>query len=415
MAPSHKLLSTCLLVAVLVLGLTGIGAAQSQVTLTVNVVDQNGDPVSGVDVSATWANGTGGPVNETTRSNGQALVDVPEGADVTLRIHDDNYVRNEPYVVEDASTRNVEVQVSESVVPTVNVRDSDGEPISNARVRLYRSGTFVTDQRTGDDGSVTTRPVEAGDYRVYVSKSGYVRNRNDVTFTSDGETTVRLSEGSVLVSFSVVDDHFDDPKPVRNASITVDSVGTVQTLSGGEATVSVPVNDQYTVAVTKDGYETERQTLVIRESDQSVDVAIQRTPRIDLEPGNRRVVVGETVRLTVTDEYGDPVQNATVSRNGESVGQTDASGVVTAEVPTAGQVNFTATSDSLSATAAVEGIDPDATDTPTETGTATATPTEVQTTAEEDVELPISVDGPGFTVLPALVGVLLAVLLARRQ
>lgn len=414
MAHSRKLLVTCLLAGAVLLALTGIGAAQSQVTLTVTVVDQNGDPVSGVDVSATWDDGDGGPVNETTRSNGQALVDVPEGADVTLRIHDDEYVRNEPYVVEDASTREVTVPVSEAVVPTINVADSAGEPLADARVRLYRSGTFVTDQRTGDDGTVTTRPVEAGDYRVYVSKSGYVKNRSDVTFTSDGETTVQLSEGSVLLSFSVVDDHFDEPRPVRNASVAVDSVGTVQTLSGGEATVSVPVNDQYTIAVTKDGYETERRTLRVRESDQSVDVAIQRTPRIALEPANRRVVVGETVRLTVTDEYGEPVPNATVSRDGESVGQTDASGVVTAEVPAAGQVNFTATSDSLSAEASVEGIDPDATDTPTETGTPSPTATEVQTT-EGQPELPISDDGPGFTVLPALVGALLAVLLARRR
>ncbi|MBV0902111.1 carboxypeptidase regulatory-like domain-containing protein [Haloarcula salina] len=396
------------LVALLV-GTTASGtvAAQSQVTLTVTVVDQDGDTISDVDISARWDDGAGGPVNETTRANGQALVDVPAGANVTIQIHDDRYVRNVPVEVVDAETQAVEVDVSESATATVRAVNADGDPVENPRIRLYRDGNYVVDRNAGGDGSVTTKPVEEGEYRVIVTKPGFYRNLTSVDVSGETSATIQLREGAVLLRASVADDYFDDPRPIRDATVSISSdngfSGTVPTLSDGTASVSVPVNDRYDVTVTKDGYETVDRTVRVDESETAIDVAIQRTPALTLTPTNRRVVVGETVRLTVVDEYGEPVANATVSQGGSEVGLTDAEGELSATVPSAGNVTFTATADDLSATANVTGVSADG-----DGGAATPAPTQEQTpTGTTDA------GGPGFTAGLAALALLAAALLAR--
>lgn len=416
MASLRLFVTLCVVVLTGTAAVSGVGAAQEdRVTLTVTIVDQNGDALSDVDVYATWDDGAGGPVNETTRANGQVLLDVPEGADVRIHLDDDEYIRNSPYLVADATTRSVEVPVSQSASATLTVRDTEGARVENARVQLYRSGQFVTDQRTNADGVVETPLVEAGEYRVVTTKDGFFRNSTRIAVTGETEATTTLEEGSALVTVTVTDDHFDDPRPIRNASVTVPSVGTVQTLSDGEATISVPVNSDYTLEVTKAGYGTSSQPLRVRESDTAVDVAIQRTPRIDLVPANERVVVGETVRIEATDEYGDPVANATVTQGGAEVGTTDASGVATVPVDSGGNVTFTATKGDLSATATVQGIDPDATDTPAETTTTATTEPPTDTETPTDGVLPIGESGPGFTPVTVVVALALFAVLALRR
>lgn len=388
--------------------LSGVAAAQSTVTLTVTVVDQDGDPLSGIDISATWDDGEGGPVNETTRANGQALVDVPGGADVSITVHDDEFVRNVPFEVEDASTRDVEVDVSRGATATVSVVGTGGEPIEDARVRLFTDGNYVSDQQTGSDGTVTSPLVEEGTYTVIATKAGFFRNTTRTTFVGENETSITLSEGSVLLTFNVVDDHFDPDEAMREARIQVGDVGTVQTLSNGQATISVPVNDRYDLRITKDGYQTYNQMLSVRESEMQVNVSIARTPEINVTSANDRVVVDESVRLTVIDEYNESVPNATISRDGEVVGTTDASGEVSVTVPTAGNVTFTAESGTLSSEVTVEGVEPG--------GMETATPTATATATEQPMTESSGTSGPGFTLVLALLAVaLVAALLARRR
>ena len=388
----------------------GTAAAQSQVTLTVTVVDQDGDPLSGIDISATWDDGAGGPSNETTRANGQALIDVPEGANVALQIHDDEYVRNVPYVVEDAETESIEVSVSESATATVNAVTVDGQPAENARIRLYRDGNYVVDRNAGSDGTVTTQPVEEGEYSVIITKPGFYRNLTTVPVSGETTTTVRISEGSVLLRASVVDEHFNDSRPIRDATVRVESDsgfdGTVPTLSDGTAAVSVPVNDRYDVTVTKDGYETVERRVSVAEDETSIDVEIRRTPDITLTPDNRQVVVDANVRFTVTDEYDEPVANATVTRNGTEVGQTDADGEVTVTAPTAGNITFTATAGDLTTTTNITAFRPDG---ETTNGAAKA-PEQTQTETETSDE-----SGPGFTVALTIVALLVVTALAHRR
>lgn len=381
----------------------GVVAGQNNVTLTVTVVDGNGDTVSNVDIAATWEDG--GPVEETTRSNGQALVDVPEGANVTISVDDDSYVRNAPLEITDASTREVEVRVAQSGSATIGVVDAQGS-VGGSIVQLYHDGNLVVNERAGSDGTLATRDIEQGDYEVRVWKRGYLRNTTELTVDGDVSQQVHVRQDSRLLQVNVRDDHFSPPQTVAEANVEVQGVGTVSTLSNGETTIQVPVNSKYDVTVTKDGYESNTTSLRVREEAQTANLTIQRTDAIDLEPANRRVVVGETVRVTVTDEYGDPVSGADVNIDGESAGQTSDDGVASVPVESAGTHDLIATSGDLEANATVEGVQAGG-DEETETDPAT---TENETTTETS-----DFSGPGFTLVGALVALVATGLLLRRD
>lgn len=397
--------ATVVALAVLLGAGAAVGAAH-EVTLTVTVVDQDGDPVSGVDLSATWDGG--GPVNETTRANGQALIDVAHGADVEITVHDGQYVRNHPFVVENATTQEVEIPVSLSGTATVEVVDDDG-PVPRAIVQLYRDGRYVANTRADDSGTFTSEPLERGVYTLTVYREGYLRNRTTLTIDRTVEQRMTIEESSTLVSVNVTDDHHSPPRAVPNATVSLGSLGSVRTLSNGEATIRAPVNRQYDVTVSKDGYDSTTRSISVRESATGVDISIQRTPAITVTPSNQRVVIGETVRVTVTDEYEDPVSGATVSIDGEAVGETDEDGEVDVPIDDAGEHTIGASVSGLSDEATVEGVDPDADDatTPTETE-----PTETNATIEDDGD---GVAGPGFTPAIAVLAVALVALLARRR
>lgn len=388
------------LVAVLFLStiVPGIVAGQNSVTMTVTVVDQNGDPISNVDISANWEGG--GPVNETTRSNGQALVDVSEGANVTISVHDNNYVRNAPLELTNVSSGEVEVSVSKSGSATIDVVGEQGS-VEGAIVQFYQDDTRVVNERAGSDGQLTTRDIEQGDYEVRVWQEGYLRNTTELTVDGDVSRQIQIRQDSRLLGIHVTDDHFSPARPVANASITIKGVGTVSTLSNGETTIQVPVNTDYKISVTKDDYKTNSTTVRVREAAKNANLTIQRTDAITLKPGNERVVVGESVRVTVTDEYGDPVEDADIAIEGESAGQTNGQGVATVSIESAGTHNLVATSGDLEANATVDGI-------PADGGEATATTGEPTATTTDS-------SGPGFTVVSALVAIVGLGLLTRRE
>jgi PGF-CTERM protein len=384
----------------------GVGAQSSdEVTLTVTVVDEGGNPLSDASLSATWDGG--GPVNRTTAGNGKAFVDVAEGADVTVRVDHPHYVRNQPYVVENASEEDVTIEVARAGRATVTVEGAEG-PLENAIVRMFHDGQPVINERTAADGRFTTPEIEQGNYTLITFKEGYLRNRT--TLTVDGEVSERtgVRQESVLVTFSVSDDHFDPPQAVTNANVTVPGVADVTTQGTGTVSVSMPVNDAYEVTVTKPGYDSVTERLGVRESETALNATIQRTPAVSVRADNDRVVVGEPVRVTVTDEYGTPVANASVSRAGTAVGETDENGVVSVPVESAGNVTISAEADGREAAVTVEGVGSGGA--PTATAGATDSPTTAGTPAETSGGF-----GPGFGVAGALVALLVGVLLARRR
>jgi len=411
------------LVVVAAAAVGGIGAvaaagasSSADVTLTVTVVDEGGNPLGDARLSATWDGG--GPVNQTTAGNGKAFVDVPEGEDVTISVDHTHYVRNNPFVVEDASEREVTIEMAQKGQATVVVRNATGR-VSNAVVRLAHDRERVTAARTNGNGELVTGEIERGNYSLLAYKEGYLRN--ETTFTVDGDVTqaIHITRDSRLVTFTVTDDHFDPPRPLSNVNVSIEDRIDVTTQGTGSVTVSVPVNDEYEVAIGKQGYGSVTRTLTVEEARTSLNASIRRTPALSVETINEQVVVNGTAVVTVTDEYGDTVSNATLSLDGESAAETNANGVARVSVETVGNHSISATKGDLETSVVVTGVRPAPEDTPTATPTPSPTPTATPTATPTDTATATATSsgdsGPGFGVLAALAGLLALVALRRRR
>jgi len=122
-------------------------------------------------------------------------------------------------------------------------------------------------------------------------------------------------------------------------------------------------------------------------------------------------LTGERVALTVRDEYGDPIEGAVISLDGEMAVRTDAGGQAALRIDSVGNHTVqAAVSDRTSEPMTVRAVDPDengSTATPTPTSTATPSPTPSPTTTDGSI--------PGFTFALALVALLAAALVAARN
>ena len=379
---------TVLLVAVLLLSAVGgpvaglVGAQQDQVTITILVRTAAGGALGNADVHVSWDGGSA-PV-ETTKSNGEALVDVPAGADLTIEIDHQFYVRNTVYTVTDAQETTYEVTVWRKASATVTVVDADG-PVQNARVVFRKSGDIVGVHSTNARGIVESGIIEAGEYTVSFFKPGYLREAVPLTIDEQGITEeVTIEQSSVTAQFRVIDDHFDPPQPVGQVEISGPGFSTT-TQPDGRAGAVVPVNTEITVTVEREGYQTLTRTLVIREDDLQINFTTSRREAIKLDVPNERVVVGESVQLTVTDEYDEPRPDATVYLDGDPVGQPNAQGVIRVPIDSEGDHTLFAQVDQLTS------------DRLTVTGVRTGDGTAPTPAVEERVVQP-----SGFLALPGL-------------
>lgn len=383
---------------------TGGVTAQEQTTATVTVVDQAGERVGDVDLRVVWNNGEGSE-NVTTRANGQALVDVPAGATVQIRVTDEEYLRNSPAVFFGVDGGELEVEVSLPGTARVTATDSAGQ-VEGATARLSGQGTIRTAD-TGVGGLAVLGPVERGEYDLRVSEPGYLTNSTAVTLDGAVNRTITLREADRQLTVRVVDDKFDPPRTLSEATVEVEGVATLTTGSNGQRGTTVAVNTDYEMTATKDGYESVTRTVSVVESAESVTLAVQREEAISVAVTAQRVLLGETTELTVTDEYGQPVAGATVSVDGTERGQTDNQGTYDLTVDSAGNRTVTVSADGLLTSATIEGVEAAAPETPTATATQTDTATPTETAAAGG-------GSPGFGVtavlaaLVALAGFVLA-------
>lgn len=400
MGKSGIILATLLAVSVVGMAVPGIASAQTDVTLTVSVTTPDGTAVGGASLTATW---DGGSTSATTASNGKAFVDVPEGADVAIGVSHPDFVRNAPYRVNDASERNAHVTVYDKASATIAVQDADG-PVDDATVTVAKNGQTVV-QRTTSDGEVSTGTIEAGTYHVTVRKPGYYASETDLEVVNETNTTMTIERGTVTLEVNVTDDYFEPPRPIPGATATIKDVGSIITQSDGKQRISVPVNSQLTLSVAKDGFQSVDRTVTVGESDVSIDVDIARTPALHAKVMNSQIVVDETVLVKVTDEYGDPVTDATVLVDGNESGSTAADGSATVTIDSAGEHAITVKNDGLtSQPVTVTGVVP-----------AGSTTTATTTTTSTDTETSVP-NVPGFTVQLVVVGLaLVAVLFGIRS
>lgn len=72
----------------------------------------------------------------------------------------------------------------------VRVRDEDGEPIENARVRVENGDTEV--EYTDEDGEARFNNLEEDCYDIRVSADGYDTEYDDICLDDDERITIRL-------------------------------------------------------------------------------------------------------------------------------------------------------------------------------------------------------------------------------
>ena len=397
MKPTRWLVAVVgLVVCVSSVGPVGVVGAQEVVTLTVTVEDPNGEPVANADLTATW---DGGSSEATTVSNGKAFMDVERGATVEIAVDHPEFIRNDVFTVVDAAEESVTITVHPRASARVRVVDSGG-PVPRAVVTFRKDGTLVTRETTDANGVVEVGPVEAGTYDVSVRKSRYLTVTEALALDGEVVRDIQIQQGTVPLTVNVSDDYFSPARPLADVSVQVADVGTVQTQPNGIQQISVPVNVRLEVRFTKDGYTTVGQTVNVGEDPLRLRVHLRRTPELSVELFSDRVVVGEQVLLEVTDEYDDPVGNATVLVDGIAEATTDADGQAALEITSAGEHEIVVErGDLTSASSSVTGVESSgATATTAGSGDGTAS------------------DGqPGFTVWTVLVGLLVLLVIGRRR
>lgn len=327
-------------------------AAINSTTITVEVVDQNGNAVSGAQVTAEWDDGED---TAETKSNGQALVDVPQGAEVEFSVTHDDYLRNHPVKIDSASGQTVEVDVAPSASASITVTDSSDSTVEDASVIVRQDGRIVENGPTDASGLYSTDKIEEGKYSIEVNKPGHYRTFVDITASGHVEETVQIKAGSVDVTFSVTDDYFDPEQGVEGASIQI-GPDSISTSSNGERTYTLPVNTEHEVTVEKDGYTEASSTLEIDEDPVTTEFTITKHEALFLEADNERVVTGEGNDITVINQYDEPASSVDVLVDGDVRAETNANGeaVITLDEP--GEHSLQAAGDVYSDQVTVEAV-----------------------------------------------------------
>ena len=406
------------IVGVAVLAVGGAAGADP-VTLTVSVTDQDAEPVSGVEVVATWEeSGETQTATGTTASNGKVFIDVPEGAAVDLDIDDDTYIRNRALTVEEATESTVDLAVSRSGTATVSVVDTRDRPQADAQVRIREGGRTVDRGQTGESGTFASDRLERGTYTLEVVKPGFFETTQEAAVTGSSTATVEIESGAVTLEVRVVDDHFDPPEAIETGAIRVRSsvYDAEVTVTDGSVSLNVPVNAEYTAEVVKDGYDATAVTIPVGESAVSANATAQRTPTLSVTPANERVLVGETTRVSVRNAYDEPVAGATVEIDGTAVGETDDRGELAVPIDAAGERDVVATTgDVTSEAVTIVGVD--------EAGDVDQSADANPTDDSDDSDDANATDGsgetddgaPGFGVVVAVVALLGAVAVGVRR
>jgi len=257
---------------------------------------------------------------------------------------------------------NISVPAGEYETVFVHVGEVDGtlESGEGVNVKLPSQKLKLNEGFTVDDQSDVAfvfdiTVFEAGNSGKYILKPVASESGTDVPIVdvdekrggeADGELDVSVA-GSVTAGGNATVEVTQDGEPVENATVEVTGDVTVTTDADGTATVAVPAAaDEFEVEAEYEGdgdSESEGELEVDLGESESDDEreadggeADSETP--DGDAGLAVVYEGafaanESVTLTVTDGDGEPVEDATVELDGETVGETDADGELSVELP----------------------------------------------------------------------------------
>lgn len=395
-------------------------AVQDLGTVQVTVVDRSGEGLGDIEVTASWDDGE---ETESTRTNGQALIDVPVGETVEFTVSDPDgeYVRNhQPVEASNAAGEQLSIEMAEPGDVELSVVDTAGDPVEGTELTLFHEGdSRIVERVTTDGEGIATVPdIERRSYDVEAIRAGYNSAAANFTLAGSGTSeTIEIESNRVNVDFTVTDDHFDPAQPVQGATIDIAGFGSLPgTFSDGTQNQDLPVNDEYEITVDKEGYDPAEVTLDVGEEPTSLNASIQRTPAITIDQLQDAVVVDQPTLVTITNAYGEPVSGASVSVNDDSVGETDDQGQIFFNVTDTGENELTASYEGLTASGTIVGVEPSA-DTPADPdgGDEDDSGADADGDDGDDDEASDDGSGPGFGVLAAVVAVFGLALLARRR
>lgn len=406
--------------------------AQDDVTVEIVVIDDSGETVSGVEVTVAW---DGENQTKETLPDGSAAFGVPQGADLEVTIDHGAYVRNFPYEIDNVQTAEgeqrlrEEVPVSHAGTLELQVRQGD-EPVEDVTINLQdteaarwvegvknddgtvtaATGSGTTQNfQTDEDGRVVINRLEQKDYRIFTSKSGYLRTETPITLAeSQQRENISVETARVQVDFYVEDHHYDPPEPLEGAEIRIEERGiTLETFSDGGQDQRLPVNSNYEIEVSKENYSSVSRTLRVDEEPKTFNVSISRIAKLKLDLLNNQVITGQTTRATVTNAYDEPIEGATIYVDGEEVGETDATGSFDVQLDEDGEHEVRASFDNLEDSAQIEAFDPDAEDVPEDIQNGTNQTDGDGNDSEGDDNG--DEEGPGFGVALAVLALLASV------
>ena len=316
------------------------------VQLTAAVLDQNGQPVSGVMVSWSSSDETVATVSSqglvTAVGNGTATItarsgSVSQNASVTVR-QTVASITIEPAMA-------TLMSIGETVQLTATVLDENGQPVSGAVISWSSSDETVA--TVSSQGLVTavgngTATITARTGNASQTAAVTVRQTvASITIEPAMATLMSIGE-TVQLTATVLD---ENGQPVSGAVISWSSSDeTVATVSN-EGLVTAVMNGSATITA-RTGNASQTAAVTVR----------QTVASITIEPAMATLMsIGETVQLTATvlDENGQPVSGAVISwsSSDETVATVSNEGLVTAVMN--GSATITARAGNASQTAAV--------------------------------------------------------------
>ena len=194
-----KLLSLLLTVAMLATSLFALASCgdekdpeptETEVTYTVVVKDQYGEPVKGVIVKI-------GDTQKVTNDNGKITLKTEKG-DYKVTVADvpeDYSIPNSIYNFDSNNIAEIVIQTSKPQVAkvdyTIYVKTADGTPVAGAKVQICADSCIPIPALTDSEGKVVTSQKE-GEYeaKLLTPPTGYKSNDTYYAFNSNNVATI---------------------------------------------------------------------------------------------------------------------------------------------------------------------------------------------------------------------------------
>ena len=284
----------------------------------INVFNEKGEDISGATVSCSTdvcdSNGDG-EFNETsakTNSNGEVIFYLKSGThNFTVKHQKYKDAKTSVSVIANAKYVNVKMLEIPLYKVTVTVKDQHGKPVNGATFYSETAYYDVDGDGVNENTSATTNSsgvavleFREGGHTVTTSCKGY-KTKTQQTIVPDADKTLTVTLEKIeyhKLNISVVD---VDGNAVSGASITVtgdadeDGVNeeyTATSSSSGKTSFNL-ISANYSVSVSKDGYQAKTVTVAILDKDTDLSVTLQPS---NLEVGDL-IVFGSYPQSEVTD------------------------------------------------------------------------------------------------------------------